>query len=277
MLGLCLVAMLAVVAVAATSASANGPEIGQCYAKKGGKYADSNCQTKAKKGAGAYEWRKASEMEDRAITTEGGAGVLSTNIESGEELFALSVECQEERGAGEITSKGTGLRTVVVYFYGCKLFGAVPCSNSSEAEVIVTNPLQATFGYINKAKKEVGVDVTPQKKHGEFAKFICGGSVETVVGAASSKEKAFYPGKGGGDGIISPIGPVDQMGSTETQVYWIDPETNENIPGKFEGKPLQELEDYIGSGSGGHSPWAAGGETLVNKAYIQGEEAEIKA
>ena len=61
MLGLCLVAVFAVAAIAASSASAL-PEWGQCEAKAGGKYSDRNCQTKAKKGKGEYEWRKATEV-----------------------------------------------------------------------------------------------------------------------------------------------------------------------------------------------------------------------
>jgi hypothetical protein len=55
MLGLCLVAVFAMAAVATTSASAL--EWGQCYhfGPIGGKYTDSNCTKKAKKNtAGEY-------------------------------------------------------------------------------------------------------------------------------------------------------------------------------------------------------------------------------
>ena len=61
MLGLCLVAVFALVAVAARSASAAEPEWGHCIATKNGIYHRSNCQTVATKHGvpdhkGAYEW-----------------------------------------------------------------------------------------------------------------------------------------------------------------------------------------------------------------------------
>lgn len=294
MLGLCAATTLAVVALAGLAASSAFAkvELGQCYAKEGGKYANSNCTEKAKKGKGAYEWRKASEIAQKTIETQGAAGVLTTTAvvcgsgenekecASGGETLPLSVECAEEHGGAEIEPTGTGLKKVTIHFYGCKALGVLPCSNSSEPEQITTEPLQATFGYINKAKKEAGVDLNPQIKHGDFALFNCGGVITTKVGAATTKEFPYYSGKGGGDGIISPIAPVDQMGIFETQVYTINPETNENIPSKFEGKPVQLLEDYVFSSEGTRSKWAAGGETIVDKDSLgidEDEEAEIKA
>jgi hypothetical protein len=291
MLGLCAATALAVVALAGLAASSAFAKVeeGQCYAKEGGSYANSNCTAKAKKGSGAYEWRKASELGNKNVDTEGGAGVLSSSAEvcssganekectGGSTIDTVSVECQREHGGGTLTPSGTGLEKTVVYFYECKALGAISCSNS-EAEEIITDPLTATFGYINKASKEAGVDLNPQVKHGEFAKFTCGGVIETVVGAASSKEFPHYPGKGGGDGIVSSIAPTDQMGAELTQDYTINPETNENIPSKLEGKPVQLLEDYIEGTQGTRSKWAAGGETIVNMDKLaSGEEAELKA
>ena len=62
MLGLCLVAVLAVGAYAVSSASAL-PEWGKCEAKAGGNYKNSNCTEKAKpKGSGSYEWKKGAEL-----------------------------------------------------------------------------------------------------------------------------------------------------------------------------------------------------------------------
>ncbi len=61
-MGLCLVAVFALVAVAASSASAAEPEWGRCVAMKKGNYIDSNCTNeKEKKGKveehkGSYEW-----------------------------------------------------------------------------------------------------------------------------------------------------------------------------------------------------------------------------
>lgn len=295
MLGLCLVAVLAVCAYAVSSASAGTPEMGQCVAKAGGKYADSNCQTKAKKGDGAYEWHKWNELSSNQIDTKAGAGTLTTTViicggaenkekcssEEGEEAFSATVECTHEAGGGVVSGKDT-LKDIAVQFSGCKAFGSLPCTNSSEAEVINVNPLNGTLGYINKAKKEVGVDLNPAVKNEPFAKFNCGGILETTVGVAGKKEFPYYGSKGGGDGILSPITPINQMTKEMVQTYTINSETLENIPSKFEGKSLQLLEDYISSGVGTRSKWGPGGESIVNTTLfgpVGGgkEEAEIKA
>ena len=67
------------------------------------------------------------------------------------------------------------------------------------------------------------------------------------VGVGNSKEGAFYEpeNKGGYDGIISPITPVNTMTSEYTQVFTVNPEAAENIPNKFEGKHIELLEDYF--------------------------------
>ena len=62
MLGLCLVAVFAVAAVAATSASAL-PEWGSAKQRAGGKYSDSNCTKKAKPGTGTFELKKRSRSD----------------------------------------------------------------------------------------------------------------------------------------------------------------------------------------------------------------------
>ena len=85
MLGLCLIAVFAVAAIAVTSASAL-PEWGQCYKKgAGGKYTDVNCQHKSStKSPGEYEWRKATEVSKSAKQFRGhnvgSGGVLTADI-----------------------------------------------------------------------------------------------------------------------------------------------------------------------------------------------------
>jgi hypothetical protein len=295
MLGLCLVA-LAAMAVSASTAFAAGPEFGQCVAKAGGKYADAACQTKAKKHTGTYEWLKASQVSHRKFRGEGGAGVLVTTLdfcergdqkvnpscggeEKEERLGPIRVECTSENAVGEVSSSKGKINNVVVKFQGCKIFGSAPCSNSSNEGEIIVNTLKGSLGYINKANKEVGVDLNPAKKKGEFAKFTCIGTLTTIVGVGTS-EKGFqpvYPGKGGGDGIISPITPVNQMTSTLTQVYTVNA-TEENIPSQFEGKPLQLLEDYTyNNGEPEYrSAWSKAGEEITNVNTGE-EEVEIKA
>ena len=289
MLGLCLVAIFAVAAVMAASASAGGPEWGQCYEKAGGKYADSNCQTKAKKGTGTYEWRKASQVTtSRKFSGYGGAGILNNVIrvcESGHghaertkaceekgvtEEVPLYVECASENAVGEAVGKSQ-VGHIAVTFKGCTLEGYSPCSNTTQEGEIDTTILKGELGYINKSKKEVGIDLTPEKKDGDFAQFTClEGNEGIVVGGdlkpAKGESSPVYPGKkGGGDGIISPITPINQMTSELTQVYTTN-EADENIPNKFEGKPLQVLEDFLYAA---HEPiqsdlWSKAGEAITN-------------
>ncbi len=305
MLGLCLVAVFAVAAVAATSASAL-PEFGQCYAKAGGKYSDRNCQTKAKKGKGEYEWRKATEVGKSEKQFRGhnvgSGGVLTADIricnagtyillkvsrklceegggEYSEPAYETYVECESETNSGE--EAGTKeVKNVSVVFRGCKLFGTTPCGNSGEEGVIYVNPLKGSLGYISKPKKEVGIVLEPVTKKGLFAKFACSGDT-LEVGVGSEKEGAAYsPEKTGGyDGIISPIAPVNTMTSGLTQTYSINSEL-ENIPSHFEGKhnELLETSGTVTENPKEHFVWQRSGETITNENVQEsGEEIEIKA
>ena len=301
MLGLCLVAAIAVVAIAATSASAL-PEWGRCEAKAGGKYSDSNCTKKAKTGTGTFEFKKGKELAPVKFTGEnvGSGGVLTSTLEQcgpfkriprsqcegGEgsiERLEASIECESEHNTGETFSTNQ-VRNIAVKFHGCKLFGSVPCANGPNEGEIAVNPLKGRLGYINKAEKKVGVLLEPAKAHGEFAKFTCtgagGGGLGVVVGVGNAKEGSFYkPEKTGGfDGIISPITPVNAMTSKFTQAFSTNAATHENIPSKFEGKHIELLESYDFSVEepGVSSLWAAAAEEITNE-NTEAEEGEIKA
>ena len=220
MLGLCLVAVFAVAAIAATSASAL-PEWGQCYLKgAGGKYTDSNCQHKSsKKSPGEYEWRKNPEVPQAEKEFEGenagSGGVLAArfffcnNAETELPEFRVTrqtcaehkgemvmtgnelTECEREEDHGE--AAGTKeVKSVSVKFGGCKLFGSLPCSNGPNEGEIQVNPLKGSLGYISKSPKEVGVLLTPEQNKGEFARFNCGGFYIIGVGAGNNKLGSFY-------------------------------------------------------------------------------------
>ncbi len=99
-------------------------------------------------------------------------------------------------------------------FHGCKIFGSVPCQNTATEGEIVINPLKGSLGYINKAAKEVGIDLPPSRRRASSPSSTAS-ILDTVVGVGTS-EKGFaylYPG-GGGDGIVSPITPVNTMTDT---------------------------------------------------------------
>src|SRR4029077_8834814 len=240
MVGLSLVAVLAIAAVTATSASAL-PEWGKCEVKAGGAYSDSNCTTKAKpKGSGGFEWIKGKNLANVKFKGEsvGGGGVLTTGyvickggtyqnrrvtIKKGEEgggenetaPFTFFVECASETNTGE--ASGTNLILgVLVTFKGFLLLGSAPCtSEGAEEGEVKVKPLKGKLGYINKSSKEDGVVLEPSKKHGVFAAFACSSvAISTTVGVGNSKEGTFYqnsPGveKNGGEGQLNfPVPPL---------------------------------------------------------------------
>ncbi len=303
MVGLCLVAVFAIAAVTATSASAKTPEWGKCVAKAGGKYVDGGCQTKGK--GGSFEWEKGSKLPNVAFTghSVGGGGVLTTGLgvcsggtykkmrvprkkceEGGGEPFnpsgKLKVECETETNTGETVGKNK-VANVAVTFTGCKALGSFPCTGPGAAEgEVKTYPLKGELGYINKAAKEVGLRLTPAKAKGHFAEFECPAiNDKIVVGVGNSKEGAFYEpeSKGGNDAIISPITPVNTMTGEFTQVYTQN-EAGANQPENFEGKPRSDLEDYLESTTlaGQSTSWVSAGEEVTN-VTIPSEEGEIKA
>lgn len=295
-IGLCLAAIFVIAAFGASSAFAGGPEFGKCEAKAGGKYKDANCQTKGKPGA--FEWVKETALPNKAFHGEGGAGILNVVArfcegvkgegsertlaceEKGVESSPIQIECETEGAHGEYVGTKE-VTNIAVTFRGCKLFGSVACENGLEGEVRV-DPLKGTLGYINKGTKSVGISLTPKTKKGEFAKFTCGGFLGVVVGAdpkVKGESNPVYPGKGGGDSIISPIEPVNTMTTSLTQTYTTTSE-DENIPNKFEGKPIDVLESYAYNAENpvNSQLWSKAGEVItnVNHSDTAGEEGEIK-
>lgn len=311
MLGPCLAAVLALAAIMASSAVAATPEWGKCEAKAGGKYKDSNCLEKAKKGQGAFEWHKGVTLKNVPFTghSSGSGGVLTTGLAAcvvGEEAspedpyygkrvtrkkceeadshyfrppIEIKIECEAETNTGEATGKNK-VANVKVIFTGCALFGYVPCQSAGAAEGEVrVNTLQGELGYLKKGATpettEVGVKLTPTKKKAPFAEFACNSGDSIVVGVGNSKEGAWYEpeSKGGNDAIISPITPIDTNTSKYTQVFTVN-EESENVPNAFEGKPKDLLEDYV-STPGFSTLWEPAGEEVTN-VNSASEEGEIK-
>jgi hypothetical protein len=305
MLGLCLMGVFLAVAIVATSASAL-PEFGKCIAKAGGKFVDSNCTKKASlKNPGSFEWKKGSEEPNVHFTggNVGSGGVLTalyrtcTNEaesevkgrvtrkkceelggKEGKISSPINVECESEANNGE-THSTKSVVNISVRFKGCKTGGTIPCSNGPNEGEIDVNALKGTLGYINKAEHRVGVVLEPLAKKGEFAKFNCAGTLEIVVGVGNATEGAAYLPEttGGYDGIISPITPINQMTTEETQVFTVNKETAANIPSKFEGKHIDLLESYLflSENPATSSEWSPAGEEITNVNHAA-EEGEIK-
>jgi hypothetical protein len=208
LVGLAIVAALALGACAANSASAL-PEIGRCVAKAGGNYTDSNCTTKATpKGTGGFEFLKGAAKPK--FTVLGGASSL-------EGASGAGMECKTFAATGELKPTGTGatkgVKNVAMTFTGCTLPAiGQSCQNvGNPAGVIDTKVLEGNLGYITKKPLVVGVELHPKvvkKVSGAFAEWECGaGAVKIVTQSATT------------NCVISSIGPVNTMGSTSIQVY----------------------------------------------------------
>lgn len=293
----------------------NATAAAACYPQKHGKYKDSACAVEdVKKGkpVGKYEKTGGAKFTGESPATSkplllttlqecrgsSAPEECSSTAERGGET-GVTVECASEHATGEAISLDE-VANVHVVFKGCLLFGQVQCSDTANEGEIAVNQLVGKLGYLNKAAKEVGVDLKPATGT-LFAEFNCVGSPEgyfhVAVGEGSSSAPyscADWPGCGG-DGIISPVAPVDQMTHTFTQEYKGEVATEKghaypeelteyfNVPRHFEGGPDQILESYTEALSGsppggtvsGYGEWMDSSESLTNINTVEGE-AEIK-
>jgi len=261
-MGLCLVAVFAVTAFAAASASAL-PEVGVCVAKAGtGKYKDANCTEKAgtKTSEKQFEFKK-------EIPGEGGneklplkhftavSGHSSLETEEGNKI-----ECTSAATAGEYTVKfstttGKQLPTkevtnVVAKFKGCTEAGKNCQNKGGTLGEIITEKLKGPMGYISgKGTKtpKVGQELTPVKAKGLFVTFECVGVGTITVGAKTGGTL--------GDCIIAPFTAASiNVMSTETELQYNGTKSGsgqEQLPQAFEGKTTHcNLETKLGEG-----PW----------------------
>lgn len=169
MLGLALVAVFALSAVAVASASAALPEL----VNKEGK------EIKAGK---------------RGFTSEGTGGPYVLETKSGNKI-----ECSTLSNTGKVTGLKTD--TVKVLFDGCKsVLLDEPCTSTvpkgKEEGDIETTELASELVYINKAKKEVGIVLKP-KGTANFTTFECSGiKIEvkgSVIGVITPINKLVTP------------------------------------------------------------------------------------
>jgi hypothetical protein len=101
-----------------------------------------------------------------------------------ETVSGLKVTCTAGIDSGEVT--GAKALTLSIVFTGCELNG-LPCSSSRVAGAIETSTLMGTLGYIKKAKKQVGVDLS-SPAGGPFMTFTCGEDLSVAVfGSAIGK------------------------------------------------------------------------------------------
>jgi hypothetical protein len=303
LVGLSLVAAVAVGALAAATASAELPEWGKCVKvpyelngkiHKKGPYANANCTEKVETG-GQYAFLKGTTGTANTAFT----AVQTTEKAQLETAQGISVECTSTVATGNLS--GTkGVSNVSVTFKGCRLpLLTFTCESFFRNEFpnkyvynegeIVTRGLKGGLGYISGKggpSPSVGLSLTAQEPKGLFAEFVCGtenSGVGVLIVRVGAKEK-----KGGGDSIISPITPINQMGTTLTQTYTEkqveNPETHEleterghQEPEKFENKPQDVLESETSDGFATLGWTQSGQIETLQTTLNSGEELEVKA
>ena len=145
-----------------------------------------------------------------------------------ETVGGKKVKCSADTDSGEITGPKTG--SVQITFTGCKL-KTIPCNTPGVVlGTIITPVLSMTINYINKAKKEVGVDLM-EPAGGPILDFICGTATRAVV-------------VGSVIGKITPINklviPAETFTLKFTQSLGVQKVTN------LEGGPVDVLETSFG-------------------------------
>jgi len=262
--GLCLVAVFALGAFMASSALAL-PEYGKCVSKAEGKYTESNCVTKAKTGQPhIFERVKAKE-----ITKIGVSGTSGSSFLEGES--GVKIVCSAGTNTSKLDKDGTtlaakGVEDVIAKFTGCGIpaFG-LQCKSGTTAEEIITNTLEGSFVYKNKAKKEILQELHPKVKKGAFASFECGGGAVTVIvkeGTKGGHNCIFGQVPVANVDVMSATGKLNFVGSTTEAGHQV-PQTDEKL------KPaLCNLESEV---SGGEPEFSAQNQE-VNVSYEEAIE-----
>jgi hypothetical protein len=235
--GACLIAALALSALAAASALATAPEYGRCLKTAKGKYTSPKCTTLASgTKAGTYEWFPGAEKAK--FTSSGGVAVLTT-------VGGAGVECKSESSTGEfVPGSNKGEAGIVVKFNGCKSLEA-PCTTPGAASgELVTNELEGIVGFVKKeaiaTKSKLGLELSPAKSvtSGLFIEFSCIGLVVKVRGH-----------------VLVPI-KDDSMKTTETLKFvavkgkqkpekWEESSAKQILEASFKGEPFEQAGQNI--------------------------------
>jgi len=211
-LGLALVAVFALAAVAASGASA-APTWNACVKaepKNTGKYTDKLCSTESAGGnTGKYNL-VAGIGKGKGFKTKGGAAELVVVVPpTGKGPFGkgaeLKVQCSSFKGSGSIGMPNT-VSKVTDEFKGCTVLGAAPCQSGTKKGVIKTNSLSGELVDIEGFPTPVGTLL-----HAEtgpvLAEFECTGVGSNVVTGS----------------LIGLHGPVGTVGKESTDTFVIGP------------------------------------------------------
>jgi hypothetical protein len=238
--GLCLVAVLAMSAVFVSSASAAAPEFGRCLPKAGGKFSDTGC-TKAVGTGGKDEWSPLPLVKNKFKAHM--TGTLATL----ETVKGTKITCKAEKNSGAEYSGEKSVAKIVAEFSGCET-GGIECANAGKGEII-TKSLSGTLGVEKLEAEAVKNKLEVQLKAeagGNLAEFKCSTISIEVHGCVGHPVTA------------------NKMLLSATEKFTAS--KGEQKPDKFAGGPTDECALESNSGTG----FEESGQTIT--ALVENEE-----
>lgn len=204
--GLCLAAVLGVIAADVASASAAEPEYLACVkaskvAKKyTGKYTTKTCSTEEAKGEGKYE-RGAAKFPVKFKGKSGEALIYEFAPKENGGTIHAKLECKKDKDEGDLTNSREG--TAKITYEGCESKGALagPCTSMGmKVGVIVSEPLVTKLVWLDEHESVPGIALEAATHGGQFVK-----KVECANGAESAEQFGSLVGK------VSPIGESSKL------------------------------------------------------------------
>jgi hypothetical protein len=177
--GLCLVALFAMSAVAASSAFAEGPHYFECVKAKGGKF-EKGCGKEGGKGGFS---RVAPKFPSKYTATNGKSTLKAVDPET--KSVVASTSCTKAKETGAYISLTEAETTVT--FEKCTSLGK-KCTSIGEKTVgdIKTNVLEATLSANAESKSGVAA-IVGAKSGGASAEFNCEGIGVVTTGVVSGE------------------------------------------------------------------------------------------
>ncbi len=182
MMGLCLVAALALTAVVAASASAALPAWYVCAKaspKDTGAYANKTCSEVAAGHKGGYELKEG-VGKGKAFKGKGGVAALHVKTWLGDD----KVECTSSTDSGTpVAPKGE--KDVTVIYKGCKALGSKLCNSPGAAsgEIKIAG-LKGELGYVEESPVVAGLKLESEAHPGptgELTSFECEKEIEATL------------------------------------------------------------------------------------------------
>jgi len=286
-LGVCVVAVFAMTAVAATSAFATSVptwyECAKASPKNTGNYTTSSCTTLSEPGKGGFELKagvgKGKVFKGKSVTTE--KVVIHVKGTQGDN----TVECKSSADSGKAVAPNLESDVVVVYSK-CEALKKVCTSPGAKPGEVKSSPLKGELGYIEEPTVKVGLKLQNESTPGgSVVEFTCEGlSVKVtgeVIGAASKDVNAISKESVITDTVGEFIGEVEFEGKKFSPLVNTIGFEDELAEIAAKEKPDQILKAEICGGlieillKKECTPQAPAGQasTVVNK----GESLEIKA